>query len=60
MPRPHKRKVILFQHPANAFASATSGELCGLRISAQVVIDPFVKLGVERKILRVPGETITP
>jgi hypothetical protein len=30
------------------------------RIPAQVVIDPLGKLGVECKICRVPGETITP
>jgi hypothetical protein len=41
---------MLFQQPAKHRASVISGELCGLRNSAQVVIDPPVKLGVVRRI----------
>jgi hypothetical protein len=46
--------------PASASGRSQTNELCGLRSSAQVVTDPPGKLGVERSILRVPGETITP
>ena len=40
--------------------SVISGELCGLCNSAQVVIEPPGKVAVERRIFRVPGETLAP
>jgi hypothetical protein len=44
---------MLFQHPANARASVTSGELCPPRISLQVVIEAPGTDGVVRKISHV-------